>query len=147
MVARLTLGKKKYAEVELRMQALAAAADGLRGRLTTAAVEDSAAFEAVLEAMRLPQTSDAEKRARASALDGATRRAALVPLAVALNAAQVAELAAETAEVGNVNAISDAASAVALARAALQAASLNVHNAAREDRRVAGDGVDERVAG
>jgi glutamate formiminotransferase/formiminotetrahydrofolate cyclodeaminase len=141
MVARLTAGKKKYSEVELRMQALAAAADDLRRRLTMAAAEDSAAFEAVLEAMRLPQTSDAEKRARASALDGATRRAALVPLAVALDAAQVAELAAEAAEVGNVNAISDAASAVALARAALQAASLNVRiNAGSlEDRSAAAE--------
>jgi len=47
-------------------------------------------------------------------------------LEVARDAAQVAELGAEAAEVANVNAISDAASAVALARAALQAAALNV---------------------
>jgi len=126
MVARLTLEKKKYAQVEPRMRALAEAADDLRRRLTAAVGEDSAAFEAVLQAMRRPRGNEAEKEARAAALDEATRGAALVPLGVALAVAQAAELGAEAAEIGNSNAISDAASAVALARAALEAAALNV---------------------
>jgi glutamate formiminotransferase/formiminotetrahydrofolate cyclodeaminase len=126
MVARLTEGKKKYAEVEPRMRAMAEAADDLRRRLTAAAAKDSAAFEGVLQAMRLPQGSEPERTLRSAAIEQATRHAASVPLEVALDATLVAELGAEAAELGNVNAISDAASAVALARAALQAAALNV---------------------
>ena len=126
MVARLTVGKKKYAPMESRMQAVAAAADDLRRRLSAAVNDDAAAFEAVLEATRLPHATEAEAGARSEAVETATRQAARVPLGVALAAADAAELAAEAAEIGNVNAISDAATAVALARAAIQAAAWNV---------------------
>lgn len=132
MVSRLTVGKKKYADVEGRMQEVIVAADELRGRLAIAAEEDAAAFEAVLTAMRLPRGNEAEQAVRQEAIFQATVRAARIPLEVALAAAQAAELAAEVAETGNLNAISDAASAVALARAALQGAALNVRINARE---------------
>jgi glutamate formiminotransferase/formiminotetrahydrofolate cyclodeaminase len=126
MVAGLTRGKKKYAAVETKVGELAETADALRRELAAAVSRDSEAFEAVLRAMRLPKETDGEKTLRAEAIEMATRGAALVPLDVALAAARTGELAAELAELGNVNAISDAASAVALARAAFEAASLNV---------------------
>lgn len=126
MVARLSMGKKRFEAIEPRMREIAAEADDLRRRLTDARDRDSAAFEAVLEAMRLPREGEAEKAARASAIEQATLAAALVPQEVAIDAARAAELAAEAAETGNPNAVSDAASAVALARAALQAAAWNV---------------------
>jgi len=126
MVARLTIGRKKYAVLESRMETVAATADELRASLSAAVGDDAAAFEAVLEAMRLPHTTEAETSTRSQAIEQATRQAARVPLSVALAAADVAELAAEVAEIGNANAISDAATAVALARAAIQAAALNV---------------------
>jgi glutamate formiminotransferase/formiminotetrahydrofolate cyclodeaminase len=141
MVARLTQGKKKYADVEPRMRAIVEQADELRRGFAAATAKDSAAFEAVLQAMRLPQESEDEKGRRAASIEQATRTAALVPLEVARDAARVAELGAEAAETANVNAISDAASAVALARASLQAAALNVRiNAgALSDRSAAAD--------
>jgi len=141
MVARLTIGKKKYAEVEARMRAMAAAADDLRRRLTLAVDQDAEAFEDVLRAMRMPQTTEAEKTVRAEALERATRQAARVPLGVALAAADVAELAAEAAKIGNRNAISDAATAVAMARAAAESAALNVRLNAQSlaDRAVVAD--------
>ena len=126
MVARLTGGKKKYASVETRLKDVASAADGLRQKLTAAVDDDAATFEGVLEATRLPHTTEAEASARSQAIERATRQAARVPLNVALAAADVAELGAEVAETGNVNAISDAATAVTLARAGIQAAALNV---------------------
>ncbi len=132
MVSRLTVGKKKYAEVEGRMREVIEAADDLKVRLALAAEEDSAAFEAVLSAMRLPRESEVEQEARQGEIRRATIQAARIPLQVAIAAAQAAELAAEVAETGNLNAISDAASAVALARAALQGAALNVRINARD---------------
>src|SRR5262249_6188700 len=55
MVARLTVGKKKYAEVEAQMQSVVDSADKLRASLTAAVAADSEAFEAVMEAFKLPK--------------------------------------------------------------------------------------------
>jgi glutamate formiminotransferase/formiminotetrahydrofolate cyclodeaminase len=126
MVARLTVGKKKFAGVEPRMRAVAAEADGLRERLQLAVASDSEAFDAVMAALRMPKTTEAEKRAREAALEAAMRHAGEVPLGVARDAAAALEMAAEVAETGNPSAASDAGSAGALARAALTAAAMNV---------------------
>ncbi|MCJ7513032.1 MAG: glutamate formimidoyltransferase [Anaerolineales bacterium] len=139
MVGRLTVGKKKYADVESRMEEIIDQAEGLRRSLQTAVEADSAAFDQVMAARRLPKGTTAEQTARASALEQATRRATEVPLSVAEQARQVLELACEVAETGNVNAASDSGSAGALARACLTAAGLNVQiNASGlEDRAMA----------
>ena len=126
MVARLTLGRKKYAEVEAQMSAVLEEAESLRRSLTLAVEQDASAFEAFMQAGKLPKDSDAEKAARAEAVEKATFQAAEVPLSVARQALRVAELANLAASLGNLNAISDAGSGAAHARAALTAASLNV---------------------
>lgn len=126
MVARLTVGKKKYADVENRMEEIAARADELRRSLGEAVTLDSDAFEQVMAARRLPKETEDEKMARAAAIDGATRRATEVPLDVVRQVVEVLELLADVAEQGNTNAITDAASGAALALAALTAAGMNV---------------------
>jgi glutamate formiminotransferase/formiminotetrahydrofolate cyclodeaminase len=126
MVARLTQGKKKYAGVESRMAEIVEQATALRRSLQAAVEADAAAFDQVMAAMRLPKENGADKAARTQALEQATRQATEVPLRVAEQACQVLELAAEVAEIGNVNAASDSGSAGALARACLTAAGLNV---------------------
>ncbi len=126
MMARLTLGKKKYADVEEEMQAILAQAESLRAALTRAVEEDAAAFEAVMAAFKLPKGTDEEKKARAQAIQEATLRAARVPLETARRAVEVMALAERAASLGNVNAVTDAASGAAMARAALTAASYNV---------------------
>lgn len=126
MVARLTIGKKKYAEVEERMHAIEQRAENLRLELTTAVTRDSAAYEAVLRAIRLPKENEQEQAQRNHEIEAATLGAAQVPLEVANKALEVLELACETAEKGNLNAMSDAASAAALAAASITSAALNV---------------------
>jgi glutamate formiminotransferase/formiminotetrahydrofolate cyclodeaminase len=126
MAARLTIGKKKYAGVETRMKLIAGQADALRTTLSAAVERDAQAFEGVLAATRLPKETDAEKATRETALEQATIKAASVPLGVARQAVEVIELAAEAAESGNANAISDAISAAALGHAGLKAAAANV---------------------
>lgn len=126
MVAGLTIGKKKYAKVEAQMQAIHVHAEKLREELTYAVDDDAAAFEAVMGAFRLPKVTPEEKTARTSSIQSATLNAAHVPLHVAEGAVKVMELALSCAESGNVNAISDAASAAALAKAGLTAAGYNV---------------------
>ncbi len=126
MVAGVTIGKKKYAKVEAQMQAVRVHAEKLREELTHAVDDDAAAFEAVMGAFRLPKKTSKEKTARTSSIQSATMNAAHVPLHVAEGAVKVMELALSCAESGNLNAISDAASAAALAKAGLTAAGYNV---------------------
>ncbi len=126
MVARLTLGKKKYAAVQDRMTAIAAEADRLRADLAQAVERDADSFEAVMAASRLPKERADQIAARQAAIERATHRAAEVPLQVAVGATSALELAVEVARDGNRNAFSDAASAASLAQASLRAAALNV---------------------
>jgi len=126
MVARLTIGKRDYADVQERMAAIAERADQLRAALESSVDADAKAFDGVLQAMRLPKQTPSEKEARAVQLERTTVQAAAVPLAVCRLAAETLELAAEVAWEGHRSAASDAGSAGALARAALNAAGLNV---------------------
>jgi glutamate formiminotransferase/formiminotetrahydrofolate cyclodeaminase len=126
MVAGVTMGKKKYADVEAEMHAIRHRAEALRAELAQAVEDDAAAFEAVMGAFRLPKETPELERARAAAIELATLNATHIPLKVAGNSVKVMELAARCSEVGNHNAISDAATAGELARAALLAAGYNV---------------------
>lgn len=126
MVARLTLGRKKYAEVESQMQDILEQAERLRADLTKAVKDDAAAFEAVMTANKLPKETSEQKAARSEAIVQTTLQAARVPLQVAKMAVTIIALAGQAVKLGNLNAISDAASAAALARAALSAAGYNV---------------------
>lgn len=126
MVARLTLGKKKYAAHQAQMEMVLAQAEQLRRELYAAVAQDAAAFEQVLAALRLPKDTPAEQQARQNALDQATLAALRLPLQTAQNALQVMELAEVVTRLGNLNAISDGGVAAMLARAALTGAGLNV---------------------
>jgi glutamate formiminotransferase/formiminotetrahydrofolate cyclodeaminase len=126
MAARVTIGKKKYAAVEAQMQAIITQAEQLRAELSAAVEQDAAAFAGVMTAHKLPKNTPEEVETRAQAIESATRHAARVPLAVAGKAVAVLELAAQVVTHGNSNAISDGASAGALARAALTGAGYNV---------------------
>jgi glutamate formiminotransferase/formiminotetrahydrofolate cyclodeaminase len=126
MVARLTVGKEIYAGVEAQMWALIEKADRLRTELNLAVEEDASAFEALMQASRLPKNTPEEQHARAISIEKATLGAIAIPLRVANRAVAVLDLAVQAASFGNLNAISDAGSAAALARACLSGAGLNV---------------------
>ena len=126
MVAGLTIGKKKYAEVEAEMQAIRVMAEKLRKELTQAADDDASSFEVLMATFKLPKETDEQKAARSSAIIKATLNAANVPLHVAEDSVKVMELALKCAKHANVNAISDAMSGFAMARASITAAGYNV---------------------
>jgi len=140
MVARLTIGKKSYQAVQPQMNEILKQAERLRAELTEAVQADSAAFEAVMAAFKLPKNTEKAESDRNTAIEEATKGAAQVPLKVSQNAVSVIALAERAAALGNLNAISDAASAAALARASLTAAGCNVRiNVASLNDRAAGD--------
>ncbi|MBI5962024.1 MAG: glutamate formimidoyltransferase [Chloroflexi bacterium] len=126
MVAGLTIGKKKYAEVEAEMQAIRVVAENLRAELTHAVDDDAVSFEVLMATFKLPKDTDEQKEARNTAIIKATLNAAHIPLHVAEDVVKVMELALKCAKHGNANAISDAMSGFAMSRAALTAAGCNV---------------------
>ncbi len=126
MVAGLTIGKKKYAEVEAEMQAIRVQAGELRKELTNAVDDDASAFEAVMGAFKLPKETEEQQTARKAAIQMAMINAAHVPLHTVQDAVKVMELAGMLVRDANLNAISDAMSGAAMARAAITAAGYNV---------------------
>jgi glutamate formiminotransferase/formiminotetrahydrofolate cyclodeaminase len=126
MVARLTTGKKKYAEVQEEMWAILERAEDLRSQLNAAVSEDAAAFDGLMTAIKMPRDTDEQVQARQEAMHAATLHAARIPLKVCGLAVEVLELALQVVAKGNLNAISDGGSAAAHAQAALTSAGLNV---------------------
>ena len=69
MVARLTVGRKKYFDVEAQMRTVLEHAEALRDELTRAIEEDASAFNAVLESFMLPKDNTQQKAARDQAIE------------------------------------------------------------------------------
>jgi formiminotetrahydrofolate cyclodeaminase len=126
MFCNLTIGKPAYAEHEATMTSVRDRATELRGEALSLAAEDAAAFQAVIDAYRLPKETDAEAEARRTRIQGALAGAADVPRRTANAATEILDLAETALPLGNVNVVSDAAAAAGTARAALQTALLNI---------------------
>jgi formiminotetrahydrofolate cyclodeaminase len=126
MVARLTLGRKRYSANQEQMRDVHDRAARLLGRLMALVDEDAKAYEGVIEACSLPKGSDVERERRASEMQNALLAASEVPLEAAEACAELIELAAVGAALGNRNAASDAAVAALLAFAGLSGALLNL---------------------
>lgn len=126
MVARLTIGKAKYKDVEEECWQTIEQGEELRSQLTEAIELDAKSFEGIIVARRLPRDTEENIQIRDKAIMEASFRAAEVPLHSAEMCLQVMKLALRMAQIGNLNAISDAASGVYQAKAGLEAASLNV---------------------
>jgi glutamate formiminotransferase/formiminotetrahydrofolate cyclodeaminase len=126
MVARLTIGKPKYKNVEEECWQAIEKGEELRKHLTDAVELDAKSFEGIIIARRLPRDTEANVKLRENAIMEASFTAAEVPLDTAQKCLEVMKLAYRMAEIGNLSAISDAASGVYQAKAGLEAAFLNV---------------------
>src|SRR6266568_3637752 len=76
MVCNLTIGKKKYGEIEGEMKNLLASAEKLRMQFTALIDRDTLAFNKVIEAYGLPKDSDDQKALRTAAVQESTKEAA-----------------------------------------------------------------------
>lgn len=126
MVCNLTIGKKKYAEVESDMKRILAQSEDLRTRFAVLVDTDTAAFNKVMEAYGLPKETEPQKALRAAAIREATKEAALVPLEVMKHCIDALALAQNVAANGNANSVSDAGVSALMLHAACEGASLNV---------------------
>lgn len=126
MVANLTLGSKKLSDRWDDVRPVALQGQALKDWFLSAVDEDTLAFNAVMDAMRLPKKDDQEAAARDAAVQAATRRATEVPFSVLERSQEVLNLAETVVRSGNPSSISDAGVAAICARACAEGAFLNV---------------------
>lgn len=126
MVSDLTLSNEKFADGWAVAERVKNIAIPLLDRGLDLAIDDSDAFDAVVNSFRLPKETEDEKNQRRLAIRQATLGAAEVPYQTALSALELLQYLPELAEKGNGNAASDAGVAGLLASAALKGAVFNV---------------------
>lgn len=126
MVANLTIGRKKYAEVNDIMVELSSRFEKLYSRLIEDVDRDSDAYNRVFAAFKLPKETDEEKQARSEAIQRETKYAAQVPMEVARAVYEVLPMIDTVAQKGNSNAVTDACVSMMCARTAILGALLNV---------------------
>jgi len=126
MVCRLSLGKGDVLATDEELSRALEESERLGCRLLELVDEDTAAFSAIMDAVRMPKADDAQRSARTAALAEAKLGAALPPLEVLSAARQTLTLAASLAGRSNANTASDLGVAVQLGRAAAEGALLNV---------------------
>ena len=126
MVCNLTIGKKKYVDIEAEMKSVVRQSEHLRQTFTALIDRDTNAFNKVMEAFGLPKESEQQKALRSAAIEAATKEAALVPLEVMKHVIDALALAEVVADKGNVNSASDAGVSALMLHAAAEGAALNV---------------------
>ena len=126
MVGNLTIGKKKYADVEDEMREIVSRVSEIQKELLEAVDKDSDAFNVVFAAFKWPKETEEEKKARSAEIQRGTKIAADVPMRVAEKAAELMPLIEKVIMKGNQNSITDACSAMMACRYAVIGALLNV---------------------
>ena len=126
MVGNLTIGRKKYAEVEGEMKELVEQASKIREELIIGIDKDSEAYAKVSSAFKMPKDTDEEKANRSEAIQIATKEAAAVPMEVAKVAFELVPMIEKVVMKGNQNAITDGCIAMMSCRLAVVGALFNV---------------------
>ena len=122
MVGSLTVGKKKYADVEEEIIALKAKCDSLQKDLLDQIAADAKGFEPLAKAYGIPKDDPNRDRI----LEEATVTACAVPVRIMELCCEALDAIAVFAAKGSRLAVSDAGCGAVCVKAALQAASLNV---------------------
>lgn len=126
MVANLSAAKQGWDARIPEFSAVARQAQALKDQLLHLVDQDTAAFNKVMEAFRLPKGSEEEKAARSQAIQVANEYAARVPLSVMEAAFQAYALIRQMAETGNPASITDAGVGALCIHTCIQGAALNV---------------------
>ena len=126
MVGSLTVGKKKYADVEAEIRSLQARCDDLQKELLTLIEEDARVFEPLSKAYGMPKNTEEEKAKKAEVMERVLKEACSVPMEIMEKCCEAIDLIEVFANKGSVIAISDAGVGAAFLKGALEGASLNV---------------------
>ena len=126
MVCNLTIGKKKYADVEEEIKDIKFELSLAKEEFLNLAEKDNQAFDKVMQAFKLPKDTDEQKKKRSETIEAATLEAAEAPAEVLKYCSKIIPLLQTLAEKGNQNSVSDSGVAAALISTAAEGAFLNV---------------------
>ena len=126
MVGSLTVGKKKYADVEADIIALKEKATALHADVLRLVEKDAEVFEPLAKAYGMPRETEEEKAEKARVMAIVLKDACSVPMEIMEKCCEAIDVIEEFAAKGSALAISDAGVGVAFCKGALLGASLNV---------------------
>lgn len=127
MVSNLTIGKKKYADVEAEVTALKEQLQTLQEELIHLVDKDAEAFLPLAEAYRLPKNTEEEQAYKAQVMEEALYGASALPIQMMETILEVLRVLEKLSGKGSRLAISDVGAGALFAQAALESASLNVY--------------------
>ena len=127
MVANLTIGKKKYAQVEDEIKELAERMKGIQGQFTALADQDAKVFAPLAKCYSLPSGTEEEKAYKAEVMEARRLDASLVPMEIMEKASEMLEIMDILADKGSRMAVSDVGVGVQFIRTALLGAVMNVY--------------------
>lgn len=126
MVTNLTVGKKKYADVEEEILEIREKLEQKKQDLVRMVDEDAEAFEPLAKAYRMPKETEKEQAEKEKVMEAALKNAAEAPLCIMKTIVDTMEMIQVLGEKGSRLAVSDAGVAILFAQAALEGASLNI---------------------
>ena len=126
MVGSLTVGKKKYAEVEEEIKELMGEAQTLRMEMLKLVEEDAEVFAPLAAAYGMPKDTEKQKLEKERVMEEVLKKACSVPFQIMECCCKAIEMQKAFAEKGSMLAVSDAGVGVIFCKSALQGASLNV---------------------
>lgn len=126
MLANLTIGKKKFAEQEAEVKVLLQEAEPLRQQMLQLVQQDAEVFDKFMQCYKLPKNTEVEQQLRTQAISEAAKKAAEIPMEIAVFSVKIMELTARLAVIGNPGVITDGAVSGLLARAAVRSSVYNV---------------------
>ena len=127
MVANLTIGMKKYAQVEDEIKELAERMKGIQEQFTALADQDAKVFAPLAKCYSLPSGTEEEKAYKAEVMEARLLDASLVPMEIMEKASEMLEIMDILADKGSRMAVSDVGVGVQFIRTALLGAVMNVY--------------------
>ena len=127
MVVNLTVGKKKYAEVEEEMQEYLERLKTMQQEFLHLSDRDAEVFAPLVECYRLSSATPEEKEHKETVMEEKLLDASMVPVEIMEKALELLEILDVLADKGSRMAVSDVGVAVQFTRTALLGAVMNVY--------------------
>ena len=126
MVCNLTIGKKKYSDVENEMTDLKQKFLEYQKKFIELSLKDNDAFNKVMNTMKLQNDTEEHRELRLQNIEKATYGAIEIPAEVMKSCADILPLIKIIIEKGNKNSLSDAGVAASLLASSARSAYLNI---------------------
>ncbi|MHB8841912.1 MAG: cyclodeaminase/cyclohydrolase family protein [Candidatus Aquicultor sp.] len=126
MVGNLTVGKKKYAEVEDEVKDLLDKGYEVMAELETLVDRDAEVFEPLAKAYGMPKDTPEQQQAKADALEKYSKEACSVPMEIMRKSYEGIQIHNRMGQIGSMLAISDVGCGVVFLKSSLISGMLNV---------------------